>query len=308
MRWGLGTLNDVPTLPDLGPRDQTITANTYTTVLRRPGVAHETFAAYWRDVHGPLCARIEGLGWYVQHHFTRQHDGHLWPAIEGVEPLADYVLDGAVEIGFLSADDQQRFTDASSLLFSDEQNVFGETIAYNLPDGSRTYVDRQPDATPNGNDPFDRLHVHIGCAAGDDAAFDAMIEALAGACAADDGVVKVRAHQPTAYDNAHPSPPAPRVGHTVPDARTALAVLELAFTDPLARRRFFASPAFTATIDAQQATASSITAFAVSGVHTFVRDARLTTAGLRGSRVAELIQDLAALNQVDPDVERLFRP
>ena len=294
--------------PDFGPRDRTITSNTYTTVLRRQEVPHETFAAYWRDVHGPLCARIEGLGWYVQHHFARQHDGHLWPALEGVEPLAGYVLDGAVEIGFLSADDQRRFTDASSLLFSDEQNVFGETIAYDLPTGSRTYLDRQPDATPNGADPYDRLHVHLGRATGDEGAFDDMIDTLAGVCADDDGVVKVRVHQPTAYDNEHPSPPAPRVAHTVPDSRSALAVLELAFTDPLARRRFFASPPFAATVDAQQATASSITAFAVSGVFTFVRDARLTTAGLRGSRAAGLIDDLAALNQTEPEVTRLFTP
>lgn len=63
---------------------------------------------------------------------------------------------------------------------------------------------------------------------------------------------------------------------------------------------------FTATTDAQRATAASITAFAATGVFTFVRDARLTTAGRRGSRVAELVTGLAALNQVQPEVERLF--
>jgi hypothetical protein len=44
----------------------------------------------------------------------------------------------------------------------------------------------------------------------------------------------------------------------------------------------------------------------VSGVHTFVRDGALTTAGLRGSRVAELITDLAAANQVADDVRHLM--
>lgn len=60
------------------------------------------------------------------------------------------MLDGGVEIGFLSAAAQQTFGDASSLLFGDEQNVFEETVAYDLPHGSRTLVDRQPDPTPNG--------------------------------------------------------------------------------------------------------------------------------------------------------------
>ncbi len=297
----------MPVTADFSDRDRSVVANTYTTVRRREAVPHPTFAAYWRDVHGPLCSRIDGLGWYVQHHFAREHDDHLWPSLDGVAPLPGYVLDGAVEIGFLSTDEQRRFGTASTILFADEQNVFEETVAYDLPHGSRTHVDRQPDATPNGVDPFDRVHLHLGRRPGSGNGFDDMIGTLAEVCAQDDGVVKVRVHQPAPYDNEHPSPPAPRVAHTVPEGRTDLGVLELAFTDPLARRRFHESAAFRATIDAQCTTASSITAFAVSGVFTFVRDGRLTTAGLRGSRVAELVDDLGAINQTSDDVERLFR-
>src|SRR6187551_2901974 len=93
-------------------RDAAIAINTYTTVLRRPKVPHETFANYWRDVHGPLCSRIPGLGWYVQNHFNREQDAHLWPEIEGVLPFENYVLDGGVEIGFETAADQEEFNDA----------------------------------------------------------------------------------------------------------------------------------------------------------------------------------------------------
>ena len=50
-----------------------------------------------------------------------------------------------------------------------------------------------------------------------------------------------------------------------------------------------------------------ITAFPVSGVFTFVRNEALTTAGIRGSRVAELIADLAAANQVSDRVVTLMR-
>ena len=45
----------------------------------------------------------------------------------------------------------------------------------------------------------------------------------------------------------------------------------------------------------------------MSHVCTFVRDGRLTDAGLRGSRTAELITTLAALNQVSDDVRHLMR-
>lgn len=293
-------------MPDFSERDSAVVVNTYTTVRRRETLAHDSFAAYWRDVHGPLCSRIDGLGWYVQHHFSRDHDDHLWPVLDGVGPVPGYVLDGAVEIGFLSSAEQERFGSASSLLFDDEQNVFAETVAYDLPDGSATHLDRQPDGTANGADPFDRLHVHLGRRAGAGDAFDAMLASVVEAAVHEDGVVKVRLHEPTPYDNERPSPPAPQVAHTVPAARTDLAVLELAFADPLARRRFFASDAFAATTEAQRETAASITAFAVTGVFTFVRDACLTTAGLRGSRVAELIDDLAALNQTAPEVTELF--
>ena len=83
-------------------RDKAIAVNSYTMVKRRTGVPQEVFAAYWRDVQGPLCSRLPGLGWYVQHHFTREQDGHLWQFAEGIGPIPSYVLDGMVEIGFAS--------------------------------------------------------------------------------------------------------------------------------------------------------------------------------------------------------------
>jgi hypothetical protein len=85
-----------------------------------------------------------------------------------------------------------------------------------------------------------------------------------------------------------------------------LVVLEMAFTDPLARRRFTARHDVTATLPRQAELCAAITAFPVTGVFTFVRDGELTTAGLRGSRVAELVSDLAAANQVSDDVRTLM--
>ncbi|MCZ2496950.1 hypothetical protein GN316_09285 [Xylophilus sp. Kf1] len=292
---------------DYSSRDDAIKINSYTTVLRREQTPHEVFATYWRDVHGPLCSRIPGLGWYVQTHFSREQDAHLWPQVDGVKPFTDYLLDGGVEIGFMSESDQAEFQAACHLLFADEQNMFDATVAYALPRGSKTWVDRWPESKSNGDDGLDRIHLHLGAAHGDVQAFARYIETFSAAIAADPAVIKLRTHLPEPYDNADPAPPAPDVGHTVSKERSLLAIVELAFRSPLERRAFYASPAFRQAIAAQSQQVAFASAFAVSGVYVYVRDKQLTTAGLRGSRAAQLISTLGALNQVDPAVEHLFR-
>ncbi len=296
----------VSTTTDYAARDASIAINSYTTVLRRPRVPHDVFATYWRDVHGPLCSRIPGLAWYVQNHLDREQDAHLWPVIDGIAPFADYELDGGVEIGFASKADQDVFNAASHILFADEQNMFAATVAYALPDGSRTLVDRIADPIPNGDDGFDRIHVHIGAAGTDAETFGTFMTDFAETLAADAAVLKLRLHLPDRYDNADPAPPAPNVDHEVPSERALIAVLELAFESPLTRRAFFESDTFTATHSAQQAHIAHVSAFAVSGVYTYVRDKQLTTAGLRGSRQAQLIERLGANNQVAADVRELM--
>ena len=295
------------TTQEYAARDGSIRINSYTTVLRREGVPHEVFATYWRDVHGPLCSRIPGLGWYVQHHLSREQDAHLWPDLEGVTPLPGYVLDGGVEIGFADAADQAVFKEASPILFSDEQNMFAETLAYDLAQGSRTVVDRWAEPVPNGNDGLDRIHVHFCPREADIAAFHAfMADELAATLASSPEVWKLRMHLPAPYDNAVPNPPAPNVAHVASPERVNLAMMEIAFANPLARRTFYASDLFQSTVPGQRRHIRHATAFAVSGVYTYVRDKALTTAGLRGSRAAQLIGRLGAANQVSAEVEHLL--
>lgn len=291
---------------DYAKRDSAISINSYTTVLRRPKVAHDLFATYWRDVHGPLCARIPGLGWYVQNHFDREQDAHLWPALDGIRPFSNYELDGGVEIGFHSAEDQALFNEACPILFADEQNMFAATVAYALPKGSTTLVDRVAEPSPNENDSLDRLHLHLGAAHDDAAAFGERVSGLARSLAAENALLKVRLHLPSRYDNAEPAPPAPNVSHEVSDERRLVAVLELAFASPLERRAFYGSNAFPAATETLGGDVAYATAFAVSGVYTYVRDKTLTLAGLRGSRPAQLIERLGARNQVADNVRRLL--
>ncbi|WP_122755175.1 hypothetical protein [Pseudomonas viridiflava] len=289
-----------------GARDQRIVINTYTTVLRRPGVPHELFATYWRDVHGPLCARLDGLGWYVQHHLSREQDAHLWPIIEGVKPLEGYVLDGGVEIGFLSAEDQQRFQKASAILFSDEQNMFKETLAYDVPDGSSTLMDRLPEPSPNETSTLDRLHLHFHLNRDNLAAAREAIDTLARDLAGLDEVLKLRLHLAQPYDNEQPAPPAQDVAHYASEPRLNIVFMEITFESAWTRRTCYASERFKAITHGISAHVSHITPFAVSGVYTYVRDGVMTTAGIRGSRQAQLIRQLGAINQTQPEVETLF--
>ena len=299
-------MTKLSTTVDYAERDAGIVINSYTTVLRRPQVPHELFATYWRDVHGPLCSRIPGLGWYVQNHFNREQDAHLWPVIDGITPFADYALDGGVEIGFHSAEDQALFNEACPILFADEQNMFAATVAYALPTGSTTLVDRIAEPSPNADDGLDRIHIHFGAAHDDASTFSGYMAELAKALAGDEVVLKVRLHLPDAYDNAKPAPPAPNVGHDVADERRLIAVLELAFASPLERRMFYASKGFASATTGMKAHVAYASAFAVSGVYTYVRDKQLTLAGLRGSRPAQLIEQLGAANQVGSDVRHLL--
>jgi hypothetical protein len=82
--------------------------------------------------------------------------------------------------------------------------------------------------------------------------------------------------------------------------------MEIVFGSPLARRGFFESTAFQSTLTGQAKHIAQLKAFAVSGLYTYVNDKKLTAAGLRGSRAAELVDYLGAINQRSPEVEHLL--
>ena len=290
--------------PDFAARDAAIRILTYTPIRRREGVPQDLFDTYWRDVHGPLCARLPGLAFYAQHHVARERGANLWPLPDGVRPL-DTVLDGLVEIGFADAAGQGRFEAASPLLFSDERNFIGHDVAYALPDGARTLVDRDPDPVPNRIEPGHRLHLHLHGTGTD--AFRDWAGSFAAGLAEAPGIVKVRLHRPEPYHNAAPAPAAPGVDHALPRERKRVAIVEVGWTDRLAAEAFLAGGAYAALAEGLATHVAALGAFLVTRQCVFIRDGVLTTAGLRGSRPAELIAALGALNQTEPAVTRLFR-
>src|SRR5271154_778740 len=189
---------------DYGARDLAIRQQTYNPVRRLPGLPQDVFQLYWRDVHGPLCPRLPGLGYYVQYHFSRAGGANLWPEIPGVRDIG-VVLDGAVELGFATEEDQQRFVAASEILFGDEFNLFAHDNAYILPDGSRTLIDTLADPTPNGPSELHRLHLHLN--GGSAPGFRSWVADWAKRVADAPQVRRLRLHQPEPYDNTHPAPP-----------------------------------------------------------------------------------------------------
>jgi hypothetical protein len=288
---------------DYSVRDERVRRNVYASVRRRDGLPHDLFANYWRDVHATLCSRLPGLDFYVQQHFDRDHTANLWPIAEGVRKITA-ILDGSAELGFASPEGQAMFGDASPILYADERNLFSEAIAYFLPTGSLTMVDREEDGVRNGPDRLHRVHVYMNRKPGTDA--DRWLEDVSASLAADSAIQKWKLHLPDAYDNAHPSPPSPDVGHHIEDDRLNLAVAEVAFENARTAAEFFTSNSARKMQRHQARHLSAIGAYLVTGFYTFVRDGVPTTAGLRGSRPAAMIDSIGANNQLAPEIVARF--
>src|SRR5260370_8430317 len=73
-------------------RDANVRCLSYGVLRKLAGLPRDLFADYWRDVLGPLCARLPGITYYVQHHFSEDHWAHLSPLPAADHPTA-VVLD-----------------------------------------------------------------------------------------------------------------------------------------------------------------------------------------------------------------------
>ncbi len=68
---------------DFAIRDQKGKTAFYVLLWKRKGIKLELFDDYWRDVHGPVCARLPGQYQYWQLHVAH-NEGGIWPTINGV--------------------------------------------------------------------------------------------------------------------------------------------------------------------------------------------------------------------------------
>ncbi len=91
-------------------------------ITRRPDLSFEEFSCYWKEVHGPLGARIPGLRRIVQ--------SHALPAASAIRP-PDY--DGMVELWFddLAALRAARESIEWEISTADEENfIYGLRTAF----------------------------------------------------------------------------------------------------------------------------------------------------------------------------------
>ena len=64
---------------DYAARDQEAQATFYVLLWKRKGISLAGFDDYWRDVHGPVCARLPGQFQYWQFHVAHNDTG-IFPA------------------------------------------------------------------------------------------------------------------------------------------------------------------------------------------------------------------------------------
>jgi hypothetical protein len=291
-------------------RDQDGKAVFYVLLTSRKGLTLDMFDNYWKDVHGPVCARLPGQYQYWQHHVARNQGG-IWPTIDGIdyETLEEDQFDGIAELTFLSEQDRQKWFDAAAILMSDEHNLFSKAIGYVTNNGnSRTYVDGTETGKPNGNLGLVSFHVMLKKA-------DAitveefrqyMKASFAPAIVESDLVLKFRLHLLEEHDNSEKLPPAPGVSHYEPLEKQYQGAFEIAFKNRLNMERFFASKEYSTAVKNQANYVKQLSVFPERDPYTFVYDGKMTLAGQRGASVASLITNIGATNQLQEDIVNLM--
>lgn len=290
-------------------RDQKGKVAFYVLLWKRKGISSELFYDYWRDVHGPVCARLPGQYQYWQFHLA-ENEGGLWPTINGIEYICPNVsqFNGIAELTFESEADRNLWFKSAAILMDDEHNIFSKAIGYNTSFGnSQTYIHRIPTGEPNGNQGVIKFHVMVRKSdAVSVAAFRRyMTDTFAPAVVKSDSVLKFRLHLFEEVDNSRPD--AAGVSHYEAPEQQYQAAFEIAFANPLEMETFFASSEYAKAVKDQAYYVQRLLPFPEKAAYTFVYDGKITLAGQRSSTVAELIVKIGATNQLKEDVVSLMQ-
>ena len=292
---------------DYSARDQDGKVVFYVLLSKRRGISLQLFDDYWRNVHGPVCARLPGQFQYWQLHVAH-NDGGLWPQVPGIryDCSEESQFDGIAELTFNSDRERTIWFQAAGILMDDEHNLFRKAIGYNTSDGnSRTYIDRIANGAPNGPVGALKLHVMVKkSAAGTQEFRHYLTQVFAPPIAASEHVLKFRLHLFEEVDASRPD--AAGVAHSEPAEESYQAAFEIAFADHLAMEAFFQSPAYAEAVKGQAAFVQHISAFPERTAVAFVYDGHMTMAGERSSTVAELITRIGATNQLRDDIRGLM--
>lgn len=280
----------------------------YVPLWKRNSITLQMFDDYWRNVHGPVCARLPGQHQYWQFHIAHD-EGGIWPAIEGI----DYSIseedqfDGIAELTFESNEDRNVWFTASTILMADEHNLFRKAIGYNTSNGnSITYVDGIENGQPNGSLGVMKLHVMVKKAntVSSEDFRQYMKSGFAPAVVESSFVLKFRLHLFEEVDTSRPD--AAGVSHYEALEKQNQAAFEIAFNNRLEMEKFFASAEYADTLKDQPKFIRQINVFPERTAYTFVYVSSMTISGMRGSTIAELITNIGATNQLEEDIVSLI--
>jgi len=279
----------------------------YVLLWKRRGMPLELYDDYWRNVHGPVCARLPGQYQYWQLHVAH-NDGGMWPQISGIQYATpdEGQFDGIAELTFRTEQDRTTWFRAAAILMDDEHNLFRKAIGYNTsPGNSKTYADGIPVGDPNGSLGIPKVHVMVRQADSvGTTEFRQHLKEFASAVSGSDLVLKFRLHLFEEVDATRPD--AAGVAHAEPREESYQAAFEIAFSNRLDMENFFASDAYAAAVNDQARYVKQISAFPERSSYTFVYNGQITLAGQRSSTVAELIVSAGAVNQLKPDITELM--
>ncbi|QSJ20511.1 EthD domain-containing protein [Nostoc sp. UHCC 0702] len=288
--------------------DQNVTTVLYILLKKREEIDRQTFYSYWKNVHGPVSARLPGQYQYWQYHLTHNSD-NIWPSIDGVEYKIseEDQLDGIAELTFVSEENFQTWINSAAILDSDQQNFVSKAVIYVTNNSnSKTYVNSIENSYPIGN--LDVIKFHVMAKKANTITVDQfrefMEDRFAQSFVKSDLVLKFRLHLLEEHDNS--LPPAPGVSHYEPLEKQYQAAFEIAFKNQIDMKTFFNSEPYTSLLQDQGKYIKQFATFLEEGTYTFVDNSKLTLAGQRTSTVAELITNLGATNQTQDNILNLM--
>ncbi len=278
----------------------------YVLLMKRNGISLELFDDYWKDVHGPVCARLPGQYQYWQFHLGHNNGG-FWRPLDGVEYgcVDEDQVDGIAELTFRSPQDRDKWFSAASILMSDEHNLFSKAVGYVTNKGnSVTYIDSVENGAPNGDADLVKFHVLIrkSDATSVDKFRSYMTDNFVPGLLKSKFVAKLRVHLLEEHDNSEKLPPAPGVSHYEPPEKQYQAAVEIGFRDNMQMERFFASKEYADAMRDQSRYVKHFNAFPERNTYTFVHGGKMTAAGQRGAEVAKTIRIAGATNQLGEDI------
>lgn len=276
---------------------------------RKEDVSPELFTQYWRDVHGPLAARIQTMHQYWQHHLG-DPDPTLLPASlakHGVQVNTDpdRQIEGIGEVTFLSAEDRAAVGKSAATPFvrNDQQNFMrGSYLHATVDGGLRTIKDMMADASPQGESDAFRVFLLIRMAKdAERARFARMVTYdLPHTLSLADDELKIRFHLLAPFDSARWQTPSVNNELGADDAHDA--IIELVAPSGGAARDILAR---WGDIGIEANLISSIEAYPAELTYTLVYDGRPTAVGIYGYPAFEAIRALGAANQLEESMLRL---